>query len=283
MVERRLGRDPGETGGGGVTGGVVRLGHVPLLDPEVGLGQHRHAQGVGDREPFGVHRGHQAADRLGDALGVELEGAARALDVRRVEQRDGRVDDGIAVGQRGLEDGLGGLDRRVDLREDLVQPRRPRRRQACDGDAGVDLLEQVEVGRAGLAHRIRQGAGLADDRLGGGQGEAGGLLEHRAAQARRGDDDDGLVGGEVLAGEFGLRLGGERGAGDDDEFGTLERARHVGAGVGDGHEALPLPGGGDAAGLGHVGERRGETRGAGKVDGVAVVRPVVGDREAAVA
>ena len=105
--------------------------HVALSNPEIRLGEDCHSEGPCDGEPLVIDRFHDAADRLGDPLLVEHEIAAGALDERGVEQSDRRVDDRVAVLQRGLENARGFLSVGVHLADDLQEPRRVAARAAA--------------------------------------------------------------------------------------------------------------------------------------------------------
>ena len=79
VVEFALGLDAEEAGRGAVGHRIVVLGHVALLDPDLGLGEDGDAECGGARQALEVNGLDQPPDRLGHALLVEQEVAARTL------------------------------------------------------------------------------------------------------------------------------------------------------------------------------------------------------------
>ena len=195
-----------------------------------------------------VDRLDQPAYALGDALLVEQEVAAGPLEQPGVEQRDRRVDDRVAVLERGLEDALGLLDGRPDVCDQALQPVRRRPGQTREVQAGRQLEEDVDDARLGDPHGVGKRARLADDAAVVVELEPGRALERDRAGARPRADQDGHAVGQVRPGRGGQRLGAVGRTDDDHELGTGQGLGDIVPRVPDRGEALEIAGRRDPAG-----------------------------------
>ena len=82
---------------------VRRLGGEPGLVEDVEERHRRNPERLRDREPLGIDRRGDAADRLRDALAIEQEIAAAALDPAGIHDHAGRMEDRVDVAEPGLQ------------------------------------------------------------------------------------------------------------------------------------------------------------------------------------
>ena len=260
VVQLGLSGDAQEPGCGAVARRVVLLEHVTLLGSDRRLGQDRDPERGGDRQPFVVDCLDQSPDALGHALLVEQEVAAGSLEQRRVEQRDGWMDDRVAVLHGRLEHAVGLLDGRPDVTDEVVEPVRARPRERGEVDPGRELEKHVDDARPGDPHRVRQRVGLAHDDACVVEIQPGRALEGDRAGARPGAHENGHAVAQVRTDCDGQRLGAVRRPHHDDELGARHGLGDIVSGVPDRRESFEIAARGDAAGLVHRDRVDGELR-----------------------
>ena len=162
MIELRLGADPLEARRFSIGCAVVVGKHVPLADTHRGIAQDFDIQSGADGNAFPIHSLDQPADRICHALFVEEESTTRAFDTGGIGQRYGRMNNRVSVLQAGLEDALGPLHGRIDVREEVQDLVGVSAGKGCQEIAGFELQKEADLARLDQPNRIMKRVGLRD-------------------------------------------------------------------------------------------------------------------------